>query len=622
MCGLFGALIYNQATNRQELLERIEKAQLVQAHRGPDMYGHKFYDLNDVTVVLAHQRLSILDLSDNGRQPMRSSGCEHEIVFNGEVYNYKEIAVSQKMTDLRSGTDTEVILESLSGGNYAEALAEFNGMWAIALLDLKNQTLMLSRDRAGVKPLYYTVRDGNLYFASEIKTLLVLSGGKYRLNLGVVGKYIEQSLQDDSTDTFFEGIHSLESGEFVVLDLNKKDLNILSTSYWTPFAAAKAYDYVSPESQFRSIFDDAVKLRLRADVPVGVTLSGGLDSSLICQAVKSQLGHSDFFVLSAVSPGKKGDESPFIDIVADHFNLDVHKVDLAWSVSETLALMHKATWYNDAPLGSLSNVAFYLLMSQANKLNVKVILSGQGADEILCGYKKYLGFYIKHLIKNKKYITAAKVLFSFARTGTILNQFGFAEAKRYLEGKGVSATSIMSDAVKKQFKKAPIGAIGKSLEERQWLDYKKYSVPYLTHYEDRMSMAFAREIRLPFLDYRLVEFMLNAPAHLKLFKGWTKYLLRSAYQEFLPKSITWRKDKQGFTSPQDEWLKRELKPAIESYFSSSALIYKYDLVDQQKLSDKYKAYCAGNRNVWYREIFNPLGLEVWLREFEAYIRAD
>ena len=156
--------------------------------------------------------------------------------------------------------------------------------------------------------------------------------------------------------------------------------------------------------------------------------------------------------------------------------------------------------------------------------------------------------------------------------------------------------------------------------DRQWLDYKKYSVPYLTHYEDRMSMAFGREIRLPFLDYRLVEFMLNAPIELKLARGWTKYLLRVAYEEFLPKAITWRKDKQGFTSPQEEWLKKDLKFVVESYFEDSALLFKFDLVDRNKLLRKYRDYCDGRGNVWYREIFNPLGLEVWLREFKDYIR--
>lgn len=622
MCGLFGAVIYNKTQQVVPLLSRIELAQAVQAHRGPDMHDHKLYDLNGVTVLLAHQRLSILDLSDNGRQPMLSASQEKVIVFNGEVYNYKEIAEDLKLTNLHSGTDTEVILESLSKGRFEDSMAEFNGMWAFALLDIPNQQLLLSRDRAGVKPLYYTWVDGNLYFASEVKTLLVLTGAKFELDLGVVGKYLEQSLQDDSCRTFFKGIQSLEAGEFAVLDLQARESQIVSRPYWDPFVIGKQYDYSDPQSEFRRLFEDAVKLRLRADVPVGVTLSGGLDSSLICQSVRKQLGHPDFFVLSAVSPGSPGDESPFVDIVAGHYGLNVSKVDLHWSPEETLALMHKTTWQNDAPLGSLSNVAFYLLMSKAQELGVKVILSGQGADEILCGYKKYLAFYVKHLIKGKRYLKAMWVLFQFARTGTVLNQFGLAEAKRYLGGATVSKGSILSRKLVQAFEKAPVQAIGTSMGDRQWLDYKKYSVPYLTHYEDRMSMAFGREIRLPFLDYRLVEYMLNAPMELKLAKGWTKYLLRVAYEEFLPRAITWRKDKQGFTNPQEEWLKKDLKSVVESYFEPSALLFEYDLVDRARLLSKYKDYCEGRGNVWYREVFNPLGLEVWLREFKDYIRVN
>lgn len=620
MCGLFGAVIYNKEHGQAPLLSRLELAQSAQGHRGPDMHGHTFYELDGVTVLLAHQRLSILDLSDSGRQPMLSASQEKVIVFNGEVYNYKEIASENNLTGLNSSTDTEVVLEVLSKDRFEESLAEFNGMWAIALLDLQKQQLLLSRDRAGVKPLYYTWVDGNLYFASEVKTLLILTGQKFELDLGVVGKYLEQSLQDDTCRTFFKGIQSFEAGEYAVLNLQARQDVVLSQPYWTPFVSGKQYDYSDPEAEFRRLFEDAVSLRLRADVPVGVTLSGGLDSSLICHAVHKQLGHGDFFVLSAVSPGSLGDESMFVDIVADHYGLDVTKVDLRWSPEETLALMHRTTWYNDAPLGSFSNVAFYLLMSKARELGVKVILSGQGADEILCGYKKYLAFYVKHLIKDKRYFKALRVLFDFARTGTVLNQFGLAEAKRYLGGASVSKDNILSRKLVDAFEKAPVGSIGDSVGDRQWLDYKKYSVPYLTHYEDRMSMAFGREIRLPFLDYRLVEYMLNAPIELKLAKGWTKYLLRVAYEEFLPKAITWRKDKQGFTSPQEEWLKKDLKFVVESYFEDSAFIFKFDLVDRNKLLSKYRDYCDGRGSVWYREIFNPLGLEVWLREFKDYIR--
>jgi len=584
------------------------------------MQDHKLYDLDGVTVLLGHQRLSILDLSENGRQPMLSASQQKVIVFNGEIYNYREIADREKLSNLNSGTDTEVILESLSRDCFEESMAEFNGMWAIALLDIQKKQLLLSRDRAGVKPLYYTWVDGNLYFASEIKTLLTLTGEKFELDLGVIGKYLEQSLQDDTCRTFFKGIQSLEAGEFALLDMQARQNEIVSRPYWKPFVDGKRYDYRDPQAEFRKLFEDAVRLRLRADVPVGVTLSGGLDSSLICQTVRKQLGHGNFFVLSAVSPGNVGDESPFVDIVADYYGLSVTKVDLRWSPEETLALMHKTTWQNDAPLGSLSNVAFYLLMAKAHELDVKVILSGQGADEILCGYKKYLAFYLKHLIRDRRYFKAMRVLFDFARTGTVLNQFGLAEAKRYFGGASVSKGSILSPKLIDAFEKAPVASIGSSMADRQWMDYKSYSVPYLTHYEDRMSMAFGREIRLPFLDYRLVEYMLNAPIELKLFKGWTKYLLRVAYKELLPQEITWRKDKQGFTNPQEEWLRKELKPQVESYFGSSSLIFQYDLVDRKRLLDKYRGYCQGRGNIWYREIFNPLGLEVWLREFKDYIR--
>ena len=621
MCGLFGALIYNEDQTGASLLARVQKAQEMQAHRGPDMHDHKFYEFDGVKVLLAHQRLSILDLSENGRQPMVSKSQENIIVFNGEVYNYKELVEKHNFAKLHSGTDTEVILEALSSNEYEGTLAEFNGMWAIALLDVKNKRLMLSRDRAGVKPLYYTWVEGNLYFASEVKTLLVLSGEKFELDLGVIGKYLEQSLQDDTCHTFFKGIQSLEAGEYAVLELKDKPKNFTSRPYWTPFKGNKNFDYKNPETEFKRLFEDAVKLRLRADVPVGVTLSGGLDSSLICHAVREQLGHSDFFVLSAVSPGSPGDESYYIDLVAKDYDLNVHKVDLAWSPEQTMELMHRTTWQNDAPLGSLSNVAFYLLMSKAKEQGVKVILSGQGADELLCGYKKYLGFYIKHLIKEKRYFKAFRTIVEFTRSGTVLSQFGWAEAKRYLDKSSVGKDNILSKRVIAAFAKAKLGDIGSSLNERQWLDYKKFSVPYLTHYEDRMSMAFGREIRLPYLDYRLVEYLLNAPTDLKLFKGWTKYLMRVAYESALPEAITWRKDKQGFTNPQEEWLKSDLKKVVESYFSSSALLFEYDLVDRPRLIRKYEDFCAGHGNVWYREIFNPLGLEVWLREFKDYIKA-
>ena len=618
MCGLFGAVIQKNSGALVGLATRVAAAQKIQAHRGPDMAGEQNFTFGDCTVVLAHQRLSILDLSEHGRQPMQSHSGQQHMIYNGEIYNYREIAAAQGYARLTSTSDTEIILERLSAiANPSDAFAEFNGMWAMALLDTAEQTLLLSRDRAGIKPLYYTIQNGDIYFASEIKTLLVLSGLKFAINRRSVARYIEQSLQDDTNETFFEGIFALPAGTHATLDLAKPIIEISATSYWDPFVAKANYDYRNPEQTFRELFEDAVRLRLRSDVPVGVTLSGGLDSSLITHAMKAELGHSNFNVLSAVAPGQAEDESKFIDIMANAYDLNITKIAMDWKPEEALSLLAKATWQNDSPLGSFSNVAFYLLMQAAHTHAVKVILSGQGADEMLCGYKKFVGFYVKHLLRRKRYIKAAITLAGFALNGTVLKQFSLAEAKRYFSQ--APRDSVLTAETLGHFTRASIGGIGSSLTHRQWLDYRQFSVPYLTHYEDRMSMAFGREIRLPYLDYRLVEFLLNAPDDLKIRRGWTKWLMRSAYANALPRAIIWRKDKQGFTSPQAQWLRHELRAELEARFHGDARIYRYGLIDKTKLCQRYGDYCAGKKTIWYREIFAPLALDIWLEQFEPHI---
>lgn len=618
MCGLFGAVIQKNSAARAGLSQRVAAAHAVQAHRGPDMNGEQQFELDGCTVVLAHQRLSILDLSEHGRQPMASHVGQQHIIYNGEIYNYREIKATHGYTNLTSSSDTEVILERLSQSDTpADAFGEFNGMWAIAMLDAQKQTLTLSRDRAGIKPLYYTLQNGDLYFASEIKTLLALSGLKFPINRATVARYVEQSLQDDTNETFFDGIMALPAGSFATLNLAQPVTAIHPISYWDPFTAKANYDYSTPEQTFRELFESAVRLRLRSDVPVGVTLSGGLDSSLITHAMRTELGHSNFTVLSAVAPGQAEDESKYIDIMRDAYGLKVTKIAMDWKPEDALALLAKATWCNDSPLGSFSNVAFYLLMQAARAHEVKVILSGQGADEMLCGYKKFVGFYAKHLIRQKHYLRAAFMLFSFVLNGTVLRQFSLAEAKRYFSK--ARGNSLLTPETLAQFTRAPIASIGSSLSNRQWLDYRKFSVPFLTHYEDRMSMVFGREIRLPYLDYRLVEFLLNAPDSLKIRHGWTKWLMRSAYSSALPKAIIWRKDKQGFVNPQAQWLRNELRPEIETRFGEGARIYRYGLIDKDTLQQRYRDYCAGKPGIWYREIFAPLALDMWLEQFETYI---
>jgi len=621
MCGIFGVV----ARDSSFLDDALIRAADVQKHRGPDSTGHIIEQIGGWCVGLGHQRLSILDLSDAGVQPMHSTHGESTIVYNGEVYNYREIISDIDNFKVQSGTDTEVVLGAIESFGVKRALPMFNGMWALAWLDKEAGKLCLARDRVGVKPLYYTLIDGNLYFASEVKTILDATGRKFEINENVVGRYIAQSLQDVSNETFFKGIYSLPAGSYAEIDLHSTEIVIQPVTFWDVFSGDGELSFDEAVQKSKELFSDAVKLRMRSDVPVGVTLSGGIDSSAIAAMMKATLSEGqELKILSAVSPGSAHDESEFIDIMADALGVSAQKVQLGWEPHEAIDLMRTVTWHNDSPLGSFSNVAHYLMMEKAQELGITVILSGQGADEILCGYKKYLGFYIQCLIREGKFIKAAKVLLSFIKNGSVVNQFNFGEAKRYLPSFLRSEKVDIKGSALKGYERVAVGLKnGQALQSRQGEDLMHFSVPYLTHYEDRMSMAWSREIRLPFLDYRLMELFVNLPSSFKLRDGWTKYVFREAMKADLPDEIVWRKDKQGFVNPQEDWLKNELRPQLLELFNEEALIFKYKLIDRQSLLDAYEIFCSqktGKGQVWYRDIFQPLALEIWLQEFKDHIK--
>lgn len=618
MCGLFGVVC--NKSDFHGLESRIERAHKVQSHRGPDMRGDVLLEATGGRVVyLAHQRLSILDLSEAGRQPMHDNEAGSWIAYNGEVYNYQELADA---IDFKAsgGSDTEVVLEYFRRYGVEASLPKFNGMWGLAWMSTKDNVLYLTRDRAGVKPLYYTICDRNLYFASEIKTLLVLAGRRQKINMQVVGEYLLQSLQDTSEATFFEGISALTPGSYARIPLGEEQLQVRPCEYWSPFSINENRpDSTKIIDSVRELVSDAVRLRLRADVPVGILLSGGVDSSIIAACAKQIIGREsdNITVLSAVSPGMPGDESPFIDQVATHLDLNPIKVNTAWGASESMALLRKVTWANDTPLGSFSNVAFYLLMQRAHEAGIKVVLSGQGADELFCGYRKYLAFHLQQLARAGHPIEFLKTGFAFWKNGVGLSQFNLTEARRYLR-RNVEVETL-GPALKGGYKPLRLGVTGEGIAYRQWLDYRKFSVPYLTHYEDRASMAFSREVRLPFLDYRIVELMLNASIQSKLNGGWTKYSLRKAFSDLLPSQIAWRKDKQGFSMPQEEWLRGELKGDWISNLHPQAEIFKRGILDYEGLQTKFERFCARKGGVWYREIFAPLALEIWFQEFSEFI---
>lgn len=618
MCGISGVI----SKNCSSIKSFLKKSEASQLHRGPDIQNTQIVGVGQWSIGLGHQRLSILDLTEAGKQPMWSASSKHVIIYNGEVYNFKELEEKYLKLKARTSTDTEIVIEMIEKHGLNTALNLFNGMWAFAHLDVVEKKLYLSRDRVGIKPLYYTIHNGCLYFSSEMKGILEGLSSAFNINIHVVGEYICQSLQDTSNETFFNGIKSIPPGHYVEIDLSKETLNLKMHQYWDVHKSEILPNTSDVERYTKELFDDAVRLRMRSDVPFGVTLSGGIDSSAIASVMKNYLaGEQELNILSAVTPGSRQDESKFIDIMGKYLQSKVHKVQLGWDPKDTWDLMRKATWHNDSPLGSFSNVAHYLLMQKANQLGITVILSGQGADELLCGYKKYLGFYLQILFRSRQYYKCIKVLAGFIINKSIITQFNLSEAKRYLPSlMSTKGIDIRGDRLKGYcHRRLSLGG-SETMIGRQCDDLTKFSVPFLTHYEDRMSMAWSREIRLPFLDYRLIELFINLQTDYKLNNGWTKYIFRKAFVNCLPEKIVWRKDKQGFINPQGEWLRKELKRDVLKLFSNDALIFKYKLIDRDALLQKYKAFCGKQKGIWYREIFNPVALEIWLQVNQKYIK--
>jgi asparagine synthase (glutamine-hydrolysing) len=622
MCGIIGDL--SRSSTQLSMAEAIR----LQRHRGPNAQLEVTLSHPPWSLHLAHQRLSIIDLTDAANQPFQDQ--DYSLIYNGEIYNYLEIReeLEAEGVSFQTSSDTEVVFQCLKVRGIEASLKLFNGMWAFAFYDKKNQSITLSRDRFGIKPLYYFTNKDRLVFASELKALLKLTGQKHSLNPQVIGAYVEQHLLEaDPKQTFFSDIYKLQPGHYATVHLQSNELKLDATPYYHLNAIQKN-QFKSEEQavhQLREHLDKAIQLRLRSDVPVGILLSGGLDSSTLSALSFDQL-KAKTKLLSYVSDNPEVDESIFIDQVASHLDLKVEKIKFELQPQEFMSLLEEVTFQNDQPVHSFAAVAHYLLMKEAKKLDVTVILSGQGADETLCGYRKYAIFFIKHLLQQGRWLKALLTLLQALWHGEIIRGFSFKDAKRYLPQFLLGKTkSLLSDRLQKKFKASSLGLqANETLTERQIRDICFFSVPSLLHYEDRMSMAHSREIRVPFLDHELVEFLLSLPDSLKYRGGWTKYLLRKAMRTKLPQKIVWRKDKKGFTNPQRDWLRKDLRKDLERvYFSSEAPIYKLDLIDQKALLDCYQAFCEPqNTAISEREIFAPFALNLWLEIYGEHIDTE
>jgi asparagine synthase (glutamine-hydrolysing) len=551
-----------------------------------------------VTLALGHRRLSIVDLSPLGHQPMSSADGRYWIVFNGEVYNHIELRAELKKIGYQfvSRSDTEVIIAAYCEWG-KECLSRFNGMFAFLIYDRVQRRLFVARDRFGVKPLYYRVSGNGMAFASEIKQFTVLPQWRAQRNGQRVYDFLNWGVTDHTDETLFAGVVQLRGGQALELDLQAMvdggvqyaaggKLPVYSWYQVKPQRFAGTMQDAA--EQFRAKLIDAVKLRLRADVPVGSCLSGGLDSSsIVCvanQLLRDQDARSLQKTFSACADVDKFDERKWIDIVVNATGVEAHYVYPALSrLSDELPAI---TWHQDEPFGSTSIYAQWSVFRLAAEQRVKVMLDGQGADEQLAGYHGFFGPHLAVLFRSLRWASLLKEASAMRR----LHGYSYKTAAAYIAN--YTLPENIKGKLRRLMRRAgaqpawlncerlncvavnPFQTMGAAKAETvQGLSVAQLTasnLPMLLHWEDRDSMGHSIESRVPFLDYRLVEFVLGLPGEYKLSGGITKRVMRHGMSGILPDAIRDRMDKVGFVTPEETWL-RETAPDLIRMTMNSAI---------------------------------------------------
>jgi asparagine synthase (glutamine-hydrolysing) len=564
MCGICGIVRFREDAREDEIRRMMDAVH----HRGPDggnfaLFGH---------LALGHRRLSILDLSDSAFQPMRYLE-RYTITYNGEIYNYIELRRELLALGYTffTDSDTEVLLAAYD--RWGEACVDrFNGMWGFCIYDQKKQTLFCSRDRYGVKPFYYTNREGYFAFASEIKQLLLLDDAPPKADRDALTAFLIAAQLDYSERTMFATVRQLEPGTNLLYDLNT---NTFSISRWYDLMRVRERKtpFSDSVSAFRERFFDAVRLRLRSDVPVGSCLSGGLDSSAIVCVINRLLRESgepfEQHVVSACFDEPRYDERPYMDAVLDQTGAISHRTFP--DVTRVLDELDDFTWHMDEPITSTSHYAQWCVYREAKQSGLTVMLDGQGADEQLAGYTEFFELMFIEIIRNFRFLQLEREIKLFnERRKTAF----YASGPRFVAELVLRA--FTPDAIKRLRRKHQAGPIGPYTAEqtknpeiasfRNGFDFKHprrfiYAQIYRTlavllHYGDRNSMAFSIESRLPFLDYRLVETLFSMPLSHKIRYGLTKRVMREAMRGVMPDLITDRQSKLGFTTPEEDWMRK------------------------------------------------------------------
>ena len=623
MCGILG-IVSRDPIDRDAAQAALDLI----AHRGPDG-GNSWHD-SDRNIWLGHRRLSIIDLSEAGNQPMHSIDGRYLLTFNGEIYNYVELRQELIAAGVSfiSDSDSEVIIEGYRVWGI-DVLARLNGMFGLALLDRATNQMLCARDRFGEKPFQFTRRPRFFAFASEYKSLLALPGVPHDHDeLRVVTETCQPgSSADRQRQTVFNAVEQLLPGEAMLVDCDTLQTR---TWRWYDIDLTRNRDFGDPRAamaQFRDLFVDSVKIRMRSDVEVGSCLSGGLDSSAIVGAARHLLGpDAVYHTFTGRFPGTPADEWHYAEMVVNASGVVSHVVEP--TVDRFMADLPKFMWHNELPVGSSSQFAQWCVFHLAKEHGVTVLLDGQGADELLGGYEQYFAFYIqalkargdkerlaRELPEIEKRYPAALMDNAGRMRSAVPQRLRHALAHMLNKGSDIrfglkpGYSGAMADVMARRDHGS-----GDALRDALYEDSFEKHLTTLLRYGDRNSMAHSREVRLPFCDHRLAELAFSLPPEFLMGDVQTKRPIREGLREFLPEAIATRWNKQGFRPPQDLWFTSPAFLELMHDTLSSTSFRESEIWDQKwwlKVLDRIRGGELGlGWNLW-----QPFIHEMWKTHF-------
>ncbi|CAM3959036.1 asparagine synthase (glutamine-hydrolyzing) [Helcobacillus massiliensis] len=613
MCGIAGSFGFGASTG--DIVARMNDAQ---RHRGPDGEG----TFTGGSIGLAHRRLSVID-HEGGAQPFYSEDRRYAMAYNGEVYNFTELR--EELTALghtfTTASDTEVVLHSYMQWG-TEAFDRFNGMFAIAIADTQTDTLVIARDHFGIKPVYYWFdeQSGRLLFGSEIKSILAAEQFTPQPNDRAVYRYLKFRVQDEGDETFFQDIRRVRSGEVVTITEGglsaekyttlEEDLKELAKTPGTPYSE-KVRD------EYGERLRESIRMRLQADVSVGTSLSGGLDSSAVAAVIAEHLkqgGDDDVYdsvgsrqnTFSAVFPKSNNDEEAYVDSLLNRYDGQIAAHKIHPDASSFLTDLEDFVRTQEEPIISTGPYAQYVVMREATK-HVTVLLDGQGADEMMAGYNPYYYVYWRQLKARKQFFALAKEMF---RSRDIARKLLMAKMRLR---NTTSMEPLLNSEFAERFRNEKVSSVSDNLKMRLIEDTFHNSLPSLLRYEDKNTMRFSLEGRVPFVDKELMRYLFTLSEDAILSDGWNKRILRESMDPVLPDMISKRRNKIGFTTPEQEWFVR-IKNSLYAIFKSDSFASR-PYFDAPTVIALFEDYIKHPKNHGTLLFWRILNVELWMRQF-------